>query len=674
MLRLALFALVFGLASASHFRFATISWEKGKGNHVRFTIETAWRRSYDGNVKGHGLPNEYKAGAGSGEDGFPVTGDELEVNGLEWPTFDTGDGHLSYLTLTVAYYSVEEDWIYGVSTVDHTYLTPSDQGEPWVAKFTGCCRLSNLMNNKDRTWSVQSKVNLLTEEYSAHVKSLPIISVPSDKEDVTFYIPATNPNNENNNLIWRTASFDEMGGTSASHASNPAGLEISDEGRTTGEITFNTATGNDGSPTLPGLYNVGLIIESGHASTPVDFLIRVIDQHECESCEIDSIPVITNPLDVYPNTMKGYVGFEVETIVKASDNDASESVGFTWGVLPVGAKLGTIQQQAAEQVDTGLNPVQMKFLWTPCNGQQGVHIVCFEAVDENGNASVQRCIKIDIESDPAPYFLNEAMFEEKIVGHVGQLTTILVEADDKNCHDEVDIDIAGQHPACDSYHEDSWPAGAELMKQVAVGGEQKTDACSPQARKFQWNPAWDQGGWTGDICFKVTDSIGKSKCEDARVVQKTEKCIHIEIARCRYTVQYEQQLQEIAAIYATDWISLWMVNPEIDHPDYVLHTVQDDLIVWTGHVYSVNIRDNLYDIAERFGTSVEWLHHMNADLCADHSVDVGQKLCIISNPCDGAVDTPYGKAGAKDNFWYSAAKDAYQSDGTTQTDSKPGHK
>jgi len=299
-----------------------------------------------------------------------------------------------------------------------------------------------------------------------------------------------------------------------------------------------------------------------------------------------------------------------------------------------------------------------------------VHIVCFEAVDENGNASVQRCIEIEIESDPAPHFLNKEMFDEKVVGHVGQLTTIKVEADDSNCHDNVHIDVYGQHPACDNFHEGSWPEGAELMPQHPVGGEQETTDCNPQAREFHWNPAWDQGGWTGEICFKVTDSAGTGKtCSNSH--QQTTICAHVEIARCRYTVQYEQQLQEIAAIYATDWISLWMVNPEIDHPDYVLHTVADDLILWTGHVYSVNIRDNLYDIAERFGTSVEWLHHMNADLCADHSVDVGQKLCIISNPCDGAVDTPYGKAGAKDNFWYSGAKDAYTGD--PQTNSKPGH-
>jgi hypothetical protein len=199
-------------------------------------------------------------------------------------------------------------------------------------------------------------------------------------------------------------------------------------------------------------------------------------------------------------------------------------------------------------------------------------------------------------------------------------------------------------------------------------------------RVFHWNPRWDQGGWTGDICFAVYDLAGG--CDGAGVVQKTRKCVNVVIERCRYTVQYEQQLQEIAAIYATDWITLWMVNREIQHPDYVLHPLDPVLfqnqVVWTGHNYKVNIRDNLYDIAERFGTSVEWLHHMNADLCEDHSVDVGQTICIISNPCDGAVLTPYGKAGAKDNFWYSAAKDAYKRHGTyeeagVQHTYAPGH-
>lgn len=667
-MRCFLLALFLGLASASHFRYASISWEKEEGNKVVFSIATAWRRSYDGNYKTyHTGDNSYSKSTGTGFDGYPVTGDEIEVNGLEWPIFDTGDDTITYLTFKVVAYSTAEDWMYGHTTVEHTYKTPSNKGSDWIARFSGCCRLSNLHNNKDRTWNVQAHVNLMFEEYSASVKSLPVISV-AQNEVASFYIPATNPNHERA-LSWRLATSDELGGTSAHPATNPAGLSV--VGEDSGELAFDTQDVEEG------LYNAGVVVSSGHAQTPVDFLIRVLpvsegDEGTADGADTETIPSIQHPVDTYPSVRVEYVGFEVVFDVKATDADTYDDVGFTWGPLPVGAHLSTVQQQAPETAGSGINPVVQTFRWTPCNSQQGYHIVCFEAVDQTGTASTQRCVEILVETDPKPYWLASGPSADSYTGTVGAELRINAHCDDVNCKDTVTISADGANPACRPANSD-WPAGAELSAQELLDGE-SIGTCNPQSRVFSWTPRWDQGGWNGDICFKCTDEAGG--CGGQGVAQAHRKCVSVTIQRCRYHVQYEQQIQEIAAIYATDWITLWQLNRNIEHPDYVLYK-DEDAPLYTGHVYKVNLRDNLYDIAARFGTSETFLHYMNADLCEDNKIEVDQELCILPNACKGHVKSPYGQSGAKDN-WYSDAKDAYQRHGShtdagVQHTYAPGH-
>lgn len=665
MFRLPVLVALMGMANASFFRYGTISWVKGEGNRVTFTIETAWRRSYDGNYKAyHSAPDTtktYSKSTGTGADGYPVTGDVVEVNGLEWPVFHAGDGFMSYLSVTVTAYSVEEDWFYGVTTIEHTYLTPSDKGSSWVAKFTGCCRLSAqecrfvldppspeqncqpyLRNNAARAWSVQAHVNLLTEEYSPVVRSLPVISIPEEKSEINkFFIPATNDNNERA-IAWRLATNMEMGGTIANPATQPVGFSVA---RETGEVSYNTI-GYE-----PGYYSCGLVAISGHAQTPVDFLVRVLVTAD-EGADYESIPIIVRSPEPYPAMATEFVGSEITFIVGARDEKKSgDRVGFTWGVLPDGARLSTVK---------GVNPVEQVFKWTPCNGQQGIHIMCFEAVDQSGTASIQRCIGAEVKTDPAPVF---KPLQSQWSGYVGKELTFPVKANDENCKDKPQIDTDGCNPTCRPQNS-PWPAGAELSPQVVV----TEGACNLMQRQFSWTPRWDQGGWNGDICFKVTDLPGG--CNDPSEVQKTRMCVKVNIARCQYTVQYEQQLQEIAAIYATDWINVWRHNLAIPHPDFVLYK---DMQLHVGHVYSVNIRDNLHDIATRFGTSVEWLHHLNADLCLDHKVDVNQSLCIISDSCTGDVRSPYGKSGAKDNYWFARANDAIERKGETTVPASRGH-
>jgi LysM repeat protein len=84
------------------------------------------------------------------------------------------------------------------------------------------------------------------------------------------------------------------------------------------------------------------------------------------------------------------------------------------------------------------------------------------------------------------------------------------------------------------------------------------------------------------------------------------------VTRCRYSVgATERRLAEIAAKYGTNWLQIWKMNPELSHPDYVLHTGQSVAI---GRLLSVGAGDDLQSIALRYGTTVETLYDLNYDL------------------------------------------------------------
>jgi hypothetical protein len=710
-----IFVLFFGLTSASHFRYGSISWEKGDGNHVHFTIETAWRRSYDGNAKGHHLDTEhYEPGQGSGEDGHPVEGDEVEITGLEWPTFDAGDGSQSYLTFTIHATSEDEDWMYGIATVDHVYKTPNHAGEAWIARFTGCCRLSELHNNNDRTWNLQAHVDLIEGTESPHVKSLPIITVPKNQVSL-FYVPAVTPGNEGA-TEWVLANSDQLGGTENDEAHNPEGFSVADP--STGEMEIDTSGYEEG------LYNAGLMIKHGSQWTPVDFLIRVLNdggEGEAASPNLPSVhaePHTHRPDNngVYPeHHIDAYVGYGFDFEVHGDSNEDDTEVHITWGVTPSGVHEITEEHTHHEhENDSGDDHVESHFAWTPCQDDVGTHIVCYEATSEHGS-SIQECVQIDVHPDPEPEF-NWVSYDHDYSVHgmrgpIGKEMILDVHVHDANCKDIVHIEEGGSQNACRPMVP-HWPTGAHLT--VAIG--MAYDNCqTDHYGKFSWIPGWSQGGWHGQICFGATDSVGA--CDGDAGANYVNSCIDFGVYRCEYTVQYEQQLQEIAAIYHTDWLTIWNHNnqedewdmgftgykqPEFDtkswkdnngvepsiygdthyttdyempHPDYLMNHGQT---IFTGHKYRVNIRDNLNDIAARFGTSVEAIHHMNADLCEDSSIEVGQVICLISNPCEGAVSTTYERehGNGHDNHWYSAAKDSYSYDedsNSSQKDDVKGH-
>jgi len=242
--------------TTGHFLSGTISWKQvGTGNKVMFELITTWRRK-------HHWPCNRAIGF-SGPDHWPGIGDELtivglssvaskqarqEISGPVSTRLSTGEGgqsrapcHLHHrvpavvhtipsqpcltmlvsrvlfvcagdgenyeMSLKVTSYSVEEDWVMGVSYLEKEYPTPyhskvplyevngqplhyasspmdKDSTQPfktvpWTVEFKGCCRQFEAKTSQDpKPDSVVNFAIRTTVDLSNHVASPRIVSMP----------------------------------------------------------------------------------------------------------------------------------------------------------------------------------------------------------------------------------------------------------------------------------------------------------------------------------------------------------------------------------------------------------------------------------------------------------------------------------------------------------------
>jgi len=171
-------------------------------------------------------------------------------------------------------------------------------------------------------------------------------------------------------------------------------------------------------------------------------------------------------------------------------------------------------------------------------------------------------------------------------------------------------------------------------------------------RRFMFTPTPTQGGLYENICFTAEDSEG-----DCRVSQKTVHCIMVKVRQCKWHVQNEDALVEVAARFDTNWLQLWHLNPSLHHPGYSL-TVGTDINV--GHLYTVEGSDTLEELSERFGTSVDQIINLNYWIKAwlesemdwmtleGENIYEGETLCILPNSCKTSTDEAcYGSANGE---------------------------
>ncbi|MDY6946129.1 MAG: hypothetical protein SXG53_10445, partial [Pseudomonadota bacterium] len=255
------------LAQASHFRGGSITWQAldldgdGNKNDVRLTVKTAWRQDSISNATLQSVPS-----MGT----FTKVGEERLC---------VGPGTT---VVAPANCSTEAGTDYALTTTlfEARNLNPDTR---YTVTFSSSARISQLVNNADGGWNIQTTIYLKDGNLAPKVDLPIILEVPKLQDNGgivalpnwTFDISSSDPNADK--LRYRLANQSELGCTSVAldcGYTNPPGLSINPN---TGLLTW---TGS-GSLATGALYSAGIVAEdvdafgAAKSKTHVDFILRL---------------------------------------------------------------------------------------------------------------------------------------------------------------------------------------------------------------------------------------------------------------------------------------------------------------------------------------------------------------------------------------------------------------
>jgi len=269
--------------------------------------------------------------------------------------------------------------------------------------------------------------------------------------------------------------------------------------------------------------------------------------------------------------------------------------------------------------------VSKQLSWVP--QMPGHYAICYAGQEADTAAklsSTQRCIDMSIRPDPAPMFQPLA----DLTTYMGKVLTFKVAFVDIRHNDErVTITQDTTSMMLDGARFTGSPSHTTM--DVGMSGMDRETSVM-----VEWFPDAKYGGFEGSVCFMATDDAMGGP---SRQAQQTRGCVRIAVERCKWWVQTEDTLVQVAARFATNWLQVWHFNPTILHPDNAL---PPGLIINTGHLYNVEPSDALAALAERFGTSITHIRANNWDMgaMADNALRVGQQMCVIPSSCATAVN------------------------------------
>jgi len=353
---------------------------------------------------------------------------------------------------------------------------------------------------------------------------------------------------------------------------------------------------------------------------------------------------------LFPGSLRTFAGFDFRATFSASKPPAGglealqTQIGFTVGALRSAERMHFSTPQ-------GTDPAHMHLRWLPCAGDAGNHTVCVDAVDSlaagvatclRRAASVQRCLRVRVNPDPAPRFLTgEGQTPtEPIEVVMGQTVALPVVAVDDNCMDSVAL----------SLHPDTAAAGAALGEGELVAVEEGGVAlpCRALRRVLTWTPSTSQGGMTGELCVAATDTGGNGRCK-GQLPHTTLHCVGVRVRRCEYALQYDQELQQLAGMFGTDWMRLWSLNPDLMHPDFLV-LGNADATIHVGHLMVAAEGEEPAKLAARMGMPLAQLQLLNHDLDVTQPIPPGATICVMPNSCEGKAGSAFRQDYADPSF------------------------
>eukprot|EP00285_Hemiselmis_virescens_P006541 CAMPEP_0173378822 /NCGR_PEP_ID=MMETSP1356-20130122/1938_1 /TAXON_ID=77927 ORGANISM="Hemiselmis virescens, Strain PCC157" /NCGR_SAMPLE_ID=MMETSP1356 /ASSEMBLY_ACC=CAM_ASM_000847 /LENGTH=614 /DNA_ID=CAMNT_0014332021 /DNA_START=181 /DNA_END=2026 /DNA_ORIENTATION=- len=580
----------------------------------------------------------------------------MQINGKESPVLELGDGNMVFLEkVKITAWSQAEDWFLGEQVFRHTYDRPNNGGQPWMVVFKGCCRMKSLRNNPDQAWEMKMGVDMMKTSMSPRVVSLPV---------VFFSKPAAGlPTKAMFNL--RTAmAYDDIIWTAAVPGTNAPANYNALPGTVTvmppGNVTVDVGT--------VGLFHVTAYAhmrQHPEIMVPVDVIVNV-------SAAANTDPQFDQAtLSLFTREHVARPGFEFTADIggfMGQNTNPANYVGFTVGPLPAGAHLSTVRGKGTSPSDVAM----MTLKWVPCVEQMNKSVVCFDVVNSLGMASTQRCLAINVVADAAPAV--SVSLGGTVLGPRGPMSPLLigatyvfqVTATDFNRMDSLTIMPSRPDGGACAAGETCVPPHAVMSQpwswMMPMGGNLST------AVNLTLSPRHDQGGYVMQHCFTAADACGAacgtSTCPG--VVHSTTTCITIRVDRCQFVVRQGQELQEIAAIYNSDWLQLWSLNHQLSNPDVNL---MPGNIVNVGHLYAVQPYDKPREVAVRFGMSDAAFATLNADVmlgdmereqCTSVAECSSMRWCILPSSCNGASGSIY-QGAYEEQPWFAAEKDVLSS-------------
>jgi hypothetical protein len=330
--------------------------------------------------------------------------------------------------------------------------------------YTGCCKISTIVNNHDLNWDV-NVVLRTNQPGSSPVSTLPaIINMPINAAAATYTVPASDPD-AGSTLTYGAPVFSG----NLLNESNPVGFSVNP---TTGLITFDTR-----GKALNQQYNAMVTVIDNHGNQiMLDFLINMVGASTPPAFDYTATPANGAVFNVI-------AGQNISFPIRATDADANSTVGFSVSGLP---SYITTSNFSPALPATG-NPARTTFSWTPAAAQIGSTVVLNFIATDNVGVQSTSSVTIRVVAEPAPVF-NGTTPAQNSIRQVETGTTVQDEITaQSSLGSNVSIAFA------------TVPAGASLSPAVPTVG------ANPGTTTMTWTPTPANWG-VHNISFQATIS------------------------------------------------------------------------------------------------------------------------------------------------------------------------
>jgi len=418
--------------------------------------------------------------------------------------------------------------------------------------------------------------------------------------------------------------------------------------------------------------------DSDHSKRAAITRVTLADEHQVAGYVRDGFTLIDKNLLEQSNRGTLYLMYMRGSGAPVLDIQTTPTAGYE-KISGTSSKGATIHIYVRYSRD---NYIKRTLNWTPCSGQDEEIVVCAAVSTWNSShamSSNQQCILLDVVPTKPPEFVEVPGSESDRVlqASMGKLLAIEMRIRrTDNPLSSLETVPTIRFSAVNGQPEEQEGVAALLTGRTPtlarivqpnrrdLGLAPREDAGDSSLKGefsgfIEWIPSPYQGGWEGKVCVEACLSLGV--CPAAVGSHATEECqeqcYHVAVARCKWSLQDEDALVEIAPRFQTNWLQLWYLNPFMAHPDHastlsaaalgagVQAQPGQPLEINVGRIYHPLWDDTLDSVAQRFGMTSDRLKQVNADLLSMQPSDmfaewkkpasnsVATEVCIIPDSC-----------------------------------------